>query len=174
MRLFYFNQGSRFEIWECTYVKYLLEELCHPNDPTRLKSILVRAQCNFRISDGLIKKKGRKESFKEKKDPNYRLSRGLVAITLTIWHFTPRFTHFVLDIVPKSYLFDFRLSSFLLWDSFGYYMSTLLVARYNCAAAIASSVYIILTEMTKYNVCMHIYEALLIRLSFCVWVLYDV
>ena len=42
MRLLYLNQGSQFETWLCSCVRYLLGELCRPNSSTQLESGLVK------------------------------------------------------------------------------------------------------------------------------------
>lgn len=57
MRLLYLNQGSQFETWLCSCVRYLLGELYRPNSLTWLESELVEAQCSLRILYNLIHQK---------------------------------------------------------------------------------------------------------------------
>lgn len=57
MRLLYLNQGSQFETWLCSCVRYLLGELYRPNSLTWLESELVEVQCSLRILYNLIHQK---------------------------------------------------------------------------------------------------------------------
>lgn len=62
MRLFYLNQGSRFKVWECNYVKYFLGELYCPNDPICLESELVETQYDIWIPYDLIHQKKKNQT----------------------------------------------------------------------------------------------------------------
>lgn len=57
IELFYLNQSTQFETWECRCIKYLLGVFCHPNGSTRFESELVGIQCSLQIPNDLIQKK---------------------------------------------------------------------------------------------------------------------